>query len=80
MEKKLNVKNTLTKFALDQTLGALVNVAAFLGGVRALNGESMGECWLVIREVCFSYHLPCPSKPKKSGIGKESLIAGLLLL
>ena len=51
VEKKLNVRNTLAKFMLDQTLAALVNVVAFLGGVRLLNGESLEVSWQVVKEV-----------------------------
>ena len=51
VEKKLNWRNTLIKMALDQTLGALVNVAAYIGGTRALRGVPLQECWDVVREV-----------------------------
>ncbi len=54
VEKKLNVRNTLTKFVLDQTVAALVNVVTFLAGVRLLNGESMGACWHVVKEVRYT--------------------------
>ena len=50
---RLNVRNTLTKFALDQTVGALVNVALFLGGIRFLRGLPVDECLQGVREVCF---------------------------
>lgn len=53
-EKKLNVRNTFSKFALDQTLGALVNVAAFLGGVRLLRGFPAMQCWEVVKDVCIT--------------------------
>lgn len=52
VEKKLNVRNTLAKFVLDQTVAALVNVVMFLAGVRLLNGESMSVSWHVVKEVC----------------------------
>ena len=51
-KKRLNIRNTISKFALDQTLGALVNVAAFLGGVRLLRGLPAEQCWEVVKEVC----------------------------
>lgn len=54
VEKKLNVRNTLAKFVLDQTVAALVNVVMFLAGVRLLNGESMSVSWRVVKEVCYS--------------------------
>lgn len=52
VEKRLNVRNTLTKLALDQTIAAVVNVAAYIGGSRALRGVPLDECWLAVREVC----------------------------
>ena len=36
--KKLNLRNTAAKFALDQTLGAWVNTILFIAGVGALKG------------------------------------------
>lgn len=50
--KRLNIGNTLIKFGLDQTLGALVNTIAFLVGIRLLRGVPLGECWLAVKEVC----------------------------
>lgn len=52
VKERLNVRNTLTKFALDQTIGALVNVAVFLGCIRFLRGLPVAECWQGVREVC----------------------------
>lgn len=37
-KKSLNKGNTATKLLIDQTLGALVNVALFLGGMAYLKG------------------------------------------
>lgn len=54
--KRLNIGNTLIKFGLDQTLGALANTTAFLVGVRLLRGFPLWECWLAVKEVC----LPSP--------------------
>ena len=51
VEKKLNVKNTLAKMFLDQTVGAVVNVVAYIGGTRALRGVPLEECMDVMREV-----------------------------
>ena len=51
--KRLNIGNTLIKFALDQTLGALVSTTAFVVGVRLLRGFPLWECWLAAKEVCF---------------------------
>ena len=55
-KKQLNIRNTGTKFALDQTLGAAVNTLLFLAGMALLRGQSwstaVGECreqfWLII--------------------------------
>lgn len=55
-DKKLSIRNTLTKFGLDQTLGAFVNVVLFLAGVRLLRGLPAWECWLAVKEVCLSFY------------------------
>ena len=52
VEKRLNVRNTLIKLGLDQTIAAVVNVAAYIGGSRALRGVPLEECWMAVREVC----------------------------
>lgn len=52
VEKRLNVRNTLIKLGLDQTIAAVVNVAAYVGGSRALRGVPLKECWMAVREVC----------------------------
>ena len=54
MEQKLNIRNTLAKFVLDQTVAALVNVITFLGGVKLLNGESTGVSWQIVKEVRYT--------------------------
>lgn len=41
----------MKKLVLDQTLGAVVNVVAFLGGVRLLRGVSLEESLQVVQEV-----------------------------
>ena len=51
VEKRLNVRNTLIKLGLDQTIAAVVNVAAYIGGSRALRGVPLEECWMAVREV-----------------------------
>ena len=51
VEKKLNIKNTVLKFALDQTILALINVTLFIGGVRLLQGVPLGECIEAVKEV-----------------------------
>ena len=52
VEKKLNWRNTLVKMGLDQTVGAIINVSAYIGGTRALRGVPLQECWNVIKDVC----------------------------
>lgn len=52
IEKRLNVRNTLIKLGLDQTVAAVVNVVAYIGGSRALRGLPLQECWMAVREVC----------------------------
>lgn len=51
VEKRLNVRNTLIKLGLDQTIAAVVNVVAYIGGSRALRGVPLKECWMAVREV-----------------------------
>ena len=55
VEKRLNWRNTLVKMSLDQSIGAIVNVSAYIGGTRALRGVPLQECWAIMREVCFLY-------------------------
>ncbi|MCJ1278849.1 hypothetical protein MMC21_006668 [Puttea exsequens] len=50
VEKRLDVWNTLIKFGLDQTVGAVVNVALYLGGTRLLRGVPPVECWQAVQE------------------------------
>ena len=52
VEKTLNMRNTLVKLVLDQTVAAVVNVAAYIGGSRALRGLPWEECWMAVSEVC----------------------------
>ena len=54
VEERLNVRNTLVKFGLDQTVGAVVNVGAYIGGTRLLRGVPAGTCWDAVKEVCFT--------------------------
>ncbi|KAL9595747.1 MAG: hypothetical protein Q9219_006245 [cf. Caloplaca sp. 3 TL-2023] len=51
VKKKLNIRNTITKVVLDQTVGAMVNVAFYIGGVRALQGVPLGACWQAVKQV-----------------------------
>lgn len=51
VEKALDARNTLVKIGLDQTIGAVVNVTAYIGGTRALRGVPLVVCWDVVKEV-----------------------------
>lgn len=51
VKRRLNITNTLLKVVIDQTLGAVINVALYLGGVRALQGVPLSECLQVVKEV-----------------------------
>lgn len=49
--KKLNIKNTAIKFALDQTLGAVINNAMFIAGISALRGKPLEQIVASVRSV-----------------------------
>ena len=51
VEKKLDITNTLTKFLLDQSLGAGLNTIAFLIVVTALKGGALEACVDAVRTV-----------------------------
>lgn len=51
VEKKLNVRNTCIKVFLDQTIAALINTVAYIGGTRLLRGVPIGICWDAVKEV-----------------------------
>ncbi|KAL2354551.1 hypothetical protein BJ546DRAFT_1026466 [Cryomyces antarcticus] len=48
-QKKLNVRNTAIKFALDQTVGAVVNTLLFIIGIGALRGNNGSQIMAAIR-------------------------------
>ncbi|KAL9041369.1 MAG: hypothetical protein Q9214_004135 [Letrouitia sp. 1 TL-2023] len=50
IKRKLNVRNTLVKVGLDQTIGALINTSAYLGAVQFLRGVPPGLCWQAVKE------------------------------
>ena len=50
VEKKLNLQNTLLKFMLDQTIGAVWNVGWFLGLTRFLQGVPLEGCLKAVKE------------------------------
>lgn len=60
LKRRLNVQNTVMKVIIDQTLGSVVNVALHLGGVRALQGVPLPECWQAVTEVSSD---PCSQRP-----------------
>ncbi|KAL9614561.1 MAG: hypothetical protein Q9167_000930 [Letrouitia subvulpina] len=49
-KRRLHVKNTLVKVGLDQTIGALVNTIAYLGGLQLLRGVPPSLCWQAVKE------------------------------
>ena len=57
LEKKLDVVNTMIKLALDQTVGSIVNVVAYVGLTRLLRGVPMIDCWNAVQEVKFAFLL-----------------------
>ncbi|KAI4215500.1 MAG: hypothetical protein LQ351_001969 [Letrouitia transgressa] len=50
IKRRLNVRNTLVKVGLDQTIGALVNTSAYVGAVQLLRGVPPGLCWQAVKE------------------------------
>ena len=44
-KKQLNIRNTATKFLLDQTVGAAVNTTMFIMGIAMLRGQSWQYGW-----------------------------------
>lgn len=57
IKRRLNVRNTLVKVGLDQTIGALVNTSAYVGAVQLLRGVPPGLCWQAVKEVRILYML-----------------------
>lgn len=51
VKKRLNIRNTLAKLLLDQSLGSFVNTMAFVGGVRLLRGDSLDGALIAVKEV-----------------------------
>jgi protein Mpv17 len=47
----LNVTNTLAKFALDQSIGALINIPLFIGIMGMLKGQSVDQIINTVQEV-----------------------------
>ena len=51
VEKKLNVKNTIIKVILDQTVAAVPNVVGYIGVTRLLRGVPWDLCLEAVKEV-----------------------------
>ena len=51
VERVLNVKNTIIKVALDQTVAAVPNVAGYIGMTRLLRGVPVDLAWEAIKQV-----------------------------
>ena len=54
VEKKLEVKNTVIKVILDQTVAAVLNVTGYIGITRLLRGVPLDICWEAVKEVWYS--------------------------
>ncbi|KAF1809129.1 hypothetical protein P152DRAFT_170353 [Eremomyces bilateralis CBS 781.70] len=55
--KRLNVKNTIIKFVLDQTVGAAVNIAMFIGGIGTIKGRSSEEIMSSLKNDSFPFYM-----------------------
>lgn len=53
--KRLHKRNTVVKFVLDQTLGAIVNSFFFIAGIGALKGKDSSTIW----NDCQRVRYPC---------------------
>ena len=51
VEKRLDVRNTVIKVILDQTVGAVLNVTGYIGVTRLLRGVPVGMCLDAVKEV-----------------------------
>jgi protein Mpv17 len=50
-EKVLDIKNTVSKFLLDQTVGAAFNIPLFIGIIGMLKGQGGDQIWSGIQRV-----------------------------
>jgi hypothetical protein len=57
----LDVTNTLAKFALDQTIGALINIPMFIGIMGMLKGESIDQIVNTVQHVRLHPHSTRPT-------------------
>ena len=51
VEKVLNVRNTVIKVVLDQTIAAVPNVVGYIGVTRFLRGVPVELCWEAVKKV-----------------------------
>lgn len=51
VEKVLNVKNTISKVVLDQTVAAVPNVMGYIGITRLLRGVPIELAWEAVKQV-----------------------------
>lgn len=51
VERRLSVRNTLWKFGLDQTVGALVNTVIFVAAMAGFRGEGWEGAMRHVRQV-----------------------------
>jgi protein Mpv17 len=47
----LNITNTLAKFILDQSVGALINIPLFIGVMGMLKGQNVDQIVNTVQEV-----------------------------
>lgn len=52
--KELDLKNTLIKFTLDQTVGASFNIPLFLAVIGLCRGQNQDQILSAIQNVCFT--------------------------
>ena len=50
-KKTLDVRNTVIKFIIDQTIGAVINIPLFLATIGAAKGQSLDQILTAIQEV-----------------------------
>jgi len=55
-DKRLNVRNTAIKFALDQTLGAVINTVLFIAGMGMLRGAPTEQIAASVKRVSQPVH------------------------
>ena len=48
----VDVRNTLIKFACDQTIGAVINIPLFIATIGATKGQGLEQILTTIQRVC----------------------------